>query len=210
MDFSTSHSSSSPGFEIHLNHDRIVEVGLNENQVQATLESYFSEIPLSIAPHEEGQYGVAKIYISISRDAKKDISQVRAISWINNQGKRISLNEIADIRTGFKNYDIYTDERTQVIHLYAEMGSNSVIYPIFHLYSIFGEDDFEKSGYRKISASPYKIGFEELSTGKKYEVEWDGEWKLTMDTFRDLGLAMIFSLFVIYFIIVTQFGSFMI
>ena len=29
-----------------------------------------------------------------------------------------------------------------------------------------------------------------------------------MDTFRDLGVAMIFSLFVIYFIIVTQFGSF--
>lgn len=31
-----------------------------------------------------------------------------------------------------------------------------------------------------------------------------------MDTFRDLGIAMIFSLFVIYFIIVTQFGSFMV
>jgi len=33
---------------------------------------------------------------------------------------------------------------------------------------------------------------------------------LTMDTFRDLGLAMIFSLLGIYFLIVAQFRSFMI
>ena len=49
-----------------------------------------------------------------------------------------------------------------------------------------------------------------FNDGKEYILEWWGEWELTMDTFRDLGLAMIFSLFVIYFIIVTQFGSFII
>lgn len=90
------------------------------------------------------------------------------------------------------------------------MGSNSVVYPILRLYSLFGSDEFEKAGYKKITATPYSISFVGIADGKTYTVKWGGEWELTMDTFRDLGLAMIFSLFVIYFIIVTQFGSFQI
>jgi len=90
------------------------------------------------------------------------------------------------------------------------MGANSVIYPIIRLYGIFGESAFEQSGYRKIQSTPYGITFENEKDGKKYVLKWGGEWELTMDTFRDLGLAMIFSLFVIYFIIVTQFGSFIV
>jgi multidrug efflux pump subunit AcrB len=80
-----------------------------------------------------------------------------------------------------------------------------VIYPILELYTLFGSEEFEKTGYRKIYASPYRIEFENTKDGKIYTLEWGGEWELTMDTFRDLGLAMVFSLFVIYFIIVTQF-----
>ena len=90
------------------------------------------------------------------------------------------------------------------------MGDNSVVYPILRLYGVFDSEEFEKTGYKKVSASPYALVFERLDDGKRYTLEWDGEWKLTMDTFRDLGLAMIFSLFVIYFIIVTQFGSFIV
>lgn len=90
------------------------------------------------------------------------------------------------------------------------MGSNSVVYPIIRLYGLFGTPEFEKTGFKKISASPYGIKFLGTNDGKEYFLEWGGEWELTMDTFRDLGLAMIFSLFVIYFIIVTQFGSFIV
>jgi len=67
-----------------------------------------------------------------------------------------------------------------------------------------------QAGYRKIESSPYKIVFENTNDGKHYTLEWGGEWELTMDTFRDLGVAMIFSLLVIYFIMVMQFGSFQI
>lgn len=146
----------------------------------------------------------------MSRTAKNDPSDLKKLSFMNTAGNRIYLDDIATIKTGFKSSDIYTDDRTETIHLYAEMGANSVVYPILHLYSILGEEEFTKTGYKKISATPYAITFENIKDGKKYILRWGGEWELTMDTFRDLGLAMIFSLFVIYFIIVTQFGSFIV
>lgn len=65
-------------------------------------------------------------------------------------------------------------------------------------------------GYKKVSSGPYGIDFVGTKDGKQYRLEWGGEWELTMDTFRDLGLAMIFSLLGIYFLIVAQFRSFLI
>ncbi len=41
-----------------------------------------------------------------------------------------------------------------------------------------------------------------------YFIHWDGEWKLTLDVFRDLGLAMLVAVLLIYLILVGQFRSF--
>jgi multidrug efflux pump subunit AcrB len=84
------------------------------------------------------------------------------------------------------------------------------VYPVLKLYGLFGNKDFETLGYKKVGSSPYGIDFIRTKDGKSYRLEWGGEWELTMDTFRDLGLAMIFSLLGIYFLIVAQFRSFLI
>jgi multidrug efflux pump subunit AcrB len=40
-----------------------------------------------------------------------------------------------------------------------------------------------------------------------YGVRWDGEWQLTLDVFRDLGLAMAVAIALIYLVLVARFGS---
>ena len=171
---------------------------------------FYNTTPLSIARYDDEKYGASQIQVAIKREDKNNISQVRSLYFTNSLGKKINLSDIAKIETDFQSHEVYTDERTETIHLYGEMGANSVVYPILSLYGKFGESAFEKLGYEKISATPYGITFRGIQDGKTYRVKWGGEWELTMDTFRDLGLAMIFSLFVIYFIIVTQFSSFLV
>lgn len=210
VDLTNSHSSSSPGFRIVLDHDRIALAGLSESQVSGTLQAFFGNTPLSIMRYEEEKYGASTVSVSVWREDKGDLSVLRSLIFTNPEGKKISLSDIANIETDFKSYDIYTDERSETINIYGEMWANSVVYPVLSLYGIFWSDEFAKTGYKKIGATPYSIVFIGLDDGKQYRIEWGGEWELTMDTFRDLGIAMIFSLFIIYFIIVTQFGSFII
>jgi multidrug efflux pump subunit AcrB len=59
-----------------------------------------------------------------------------------------------------------------------------------------------------LSWGPYGFWIQDIKTGEKYRLRWGGEWKLTMDTFRDLGIAMIIALFAIYLLMVAQFRSF--
>jgi len=41
-----------------------------------------------------------------------------------------------------------------------------------------------------------------------YSVKWDGEWQVTYDTFRDMGIAYSVGLILIYLLVVAQFGSY--
>lgn len=42
-----------------------------------------------------------------------------------------------------------------------------------------------------------------------YAIKWDGEWQITYETFRDMGLAYAVGLVLIYLLVVAQFGSYL-
>jgi len=43
-----------------------------------------------------------------------------------------------------------------------------------------------------------------------YALKWDGEWQVTYDTFRDMGIAYSVGLILIYLLVVAQFGSYLV
>jgi multidrug efflux pump subunit AcrB len=47
-----------------------------------------------------------------------------------------------------------------------------------------------------------------MATGKKYHIVMDGEWKVTFDTFRDLGSAFGVAVLMIYLLMVAYYKSF--
>jgi len=44
---------------------------------------------------------------------------------------------------------------------------------------------------------------------RDYAVKWDGEWQITYETFRDMGIAYAVGLVLIYLLVVAQFGSYL-
>ncbi|RQO55622.1 multidrug transporter AcrB [Paucibacter sp. KBW04] len=44
---------------------------------------------------------------------------------------------------------------------------------------------------------------------RDYSLKWDGEWQITYETFRDMGLAYGVGLILIYLLVVAQFGSYL-
>lgn len=44
----------------------------------------------------------------------------------------------------------------------------------------------------------------------KYSLKWDGEWQVTYETFRDMGIAYSVGLLLIYFLVVAQFRSYLV
>lgn len=44
---------------------------------------------------------------------------------------------------------------------------------------------------------------------RSYAIKWDGEWQITYETFRDMGIAYAVGLILIYLLVVAQFGSYL-
>ena len=42
----------------------------------------------------------------------------------------------------------------------------------------------------------------------KPAIKWDGEWQVTYETFRDMGIAYGVGMVLIYLLVVAQFGSY--
>lgn len=106
------------------------------------------------------------------REDKNNLAQVRSLYFMSPLGKKISLTDIADIDTDFQSHDIYTDEREETIHIYGEMGNNSVVYPVIRLYGELGDEEFERLGYEKVSSGPYGMEFRGRDDGHTYRIVW--------------------------------------
>lgn len=192
---------------IELDHDSISRAGLDIEQVSYSLAIAKNTTPISIIK-DSSALETTHIILWVQNNQSESLDLLSHITFTNKDGIKIPLSSIAKISYEFVNPEINTDTREKANFIYAEMWDNSVIYPIIKLMSLFKSNDFLEEKYEVVDSSFYDIIYQSKEDGKIYKLEWDGEWKLTMDTFRDLWTAMIIAILTIYFLIVGQFRSF--
>lgn len=180
---------------------------LTVEQVANSLAITTNSIPISLIKNSES-LEATNIVLWVRQDQTDTINVLKNIKFINQNWQQIPLESIASVNYTFVNPEINTDDRVETNYIYAEMWNNSVVYPIVKLYSLLKSEDFLWKDYKLIDSSFYALSYKWLKDWKTYTIEWDWEWKLTMDTFRDLWTAMILALLAIYFLIVWQFKSF--
>lgn len=192
---------------IVLDHESISRAWLDINQIAQSIAIAKNTTKINVI-QDKNSLEASYILLWVKNELSESQELLEKISFTNPEGIKIPLSSIATIQYDFVNPEINTDAREKTHFIYAEMWDNSVVYPIITLMWILKSDTFLDGKYEVIDSSFYDITYKGIQDGKIYTLEWDGEWKLTMDTFRDLGTAMIIAILTIYFLIVWQFRSF--
>lgn len=192
---------------IGLDHESISRAWLDINQIAQSIAIAKNTTKINVI-QDKNSLEASYILLWVKNELSESQELLEKISFTNPEGIKIPLSSIATIQYDFVNPEINTDSREKTHFIYAEMWDNSVVYPIITLMWILKSDAFLDGKYEVIDSSFYDITYKGIQDGKIYTLEWDGEWKLTMDTFRDLGTAMIIAILTIYFLIVWQFRSF--
>ncbi|RUM49255.1 MAG: AcrB/AcrD/AcrF family protein [Hydrogenothermus sp.] len=116
----------------------------------------------------------------------------------------VPLGSLVEIEKGTTKHDIYRKNLQPVVYVVANVNDSvgSPVYPIIDLW-----DKIKSVG------TPDGKGLELLLTHQpeftdKYYVKWDGEWQVTYETFRDMGIAFAVAIVVLYILLVGWFGSF--
>lgn len=206
-DLWTSLSTTYKKIEIKLDSESVSRAWLTAEQVAYILAIAKNSMPISLVKDSES-LEPTNIILWVKNDEIETTKLLNNITFTNNEGQKIHLSSIANINYTFVTPEINTDGRQETNFIYSEMWDNSVVYPVVKLYSILQSESFLGNDYKFLWWDFYGLHYEWIKDWKKYDIEWDWEWKLTMDTFRDLWTAMIIAIIAIYFLIVGQFRSF--
>lgn len=189
--------------DISIDHEAIARAGLSVDQVSHTLYSLFEWVAINTYYNP-----TAKEALSISIKVKDMYTDYESISFTNPQWEKIPLSAIATMNTNTNNEIQYFDDGKPTTYIYWEMWNNSVIYPMISFLWNATKDSFWGGRFEVVDWSLYEINLREIGTNIDYTVKFWWERELSMDTFKDLWLALALTLFALYIIVSIRFNGF--
>ena len=198
--------------------DKISKSGLSVKQVNEILYLAFEGMGVAVKNTIELNDQIS-IFLSLSEESQKVNSdalislksKLSQLSLMNKKGMMIPLTEVVEIKEGKSKPMIYHKNLRTMVNVIAETDMVSQVYPLLDAREKMIEyfsDKYEVTKVAGISTYMFDLELKNKESGKKYLLRWDGEMKVTLDTFRDLGAAFIAALILIFLLLVIYYKSF--
>ncbi len=137
-------------------------------------------------------------------------SKLSSLNLMNMRGMMVPLSEVVNIRKVKSNPMIMHKDLQRMVNVIAETDMVSQVYPLLEARDVMLESFSKDYTITKADFSTYMFDFKitDKKTGEGFLIRWDGEMKVTLDTFRDLGAAFISALILIFLLLVIYYKSF--
>ncbi|BDY13854.1 efflux RND transporter permease subunit [Hydrogenimonas cancrithermarum] len=201
-------------FELIPNADKIARSGLSVEQVNKIL--YLAFEGMVIAHKNSRNYpDQIGLFVRLSdktrrlRDHSKAAlqSKLASLKLMNQKGLLVPMSEVVTIKEVDASPTIMQKNLRRMINVTAETDLVSQVYPLLDARSRIME---ELSSQYEITTTDYlfNLRLKDKKTGEIFDLKWDGEMKVTLDTFRDLGAAFIAALILIFLLLVVYYKNF--
>ncbi len=200
-------------FELAINKKKIVRAGLSIRQVNEVLYLAFEGVEVAVKNSEKSPDQIP-LFLVLSQESKSLESfskialerKLASLKLMNNQGLMIPLSELVDIEQNKSELAIMSKNLKRVLTITAETDMVSQVYPLLKARAKI--KDSLSSDFEITSGSLFNLNIINKETREEFNLVWDGEMKVSMDTFRDLGAAFIASLIIIFLLMVVYYKSF--
>ena len=156
--------------------------------------------------HFEREEEPVELFLRMPMDGRASLSSLREISIPSASGALIPLSGIVTVKEGLEDKTIYHKNLKRTTYVIGDLAGTeeSPVYAIMKM----------KEKIRDLKL-PEGYELKQYSTiqpplDQSYAMKWDGEWHITYEVFRDLGIAFAAVLVLIYVLVVAWFRSFLI
>ena len=141
-----------------------------------------------------------------TRASRSDLERLKSLKLRGRGGSLVALGEIAHIESAIEDKSIYHKNLMPVTYVTADV-AGVIESPVYAMLKLGARDRANPDPGRLRASSSTRRRCRPTDT--RYAMKWDGEWHITYEVFRDLGLAFAAVLILIYILIVGWFQSFM-
>jgi multidrug efflux pump subunit AcrB len=142
-------------------------------------------------------------------EERTGLEHLGEIALRTKSGGLVPLSELLSVEQTVQEKSIYHKNQKPVVYVVADVGGVGAEKAESPVYGVLGvgkklEDYRPAEGYRieqYYASQPW--------SEDKLSMKWDGEWHITYETFRDMGIAFAVAMLLIYLLIVGQFQSFL-
>ena len=204
-------------YELIADKDKIAKSGLSVKQVNNILYLAFEGMVIA-HKNSKNMPDQLPMFLVLDKNTKRlDSSNKEALenklsqlNLMNQRGMMVPLSEVVTIHKVKSNPMIMHKDLSRMVNVIAETDMVSQVYPLLEARDMmikeFSKDyKVEKAGF---TTYMFDLYLTDKKTGEKFLLRWDGEMKVTLDTFRDLGGAFIAALILIFLLLVIYYKSF--
>ncbi|MDH6534310.1 efflux RND transporter permease subunit [Parabacteroides sp. 52] len=190
-------------YKFDVDKDKAMRLGIPNAQVVQNLRAALSGMPAGVL-HLPASVQQVGIVLQLPETEKASLEEVLSLKVVKPQGMAVPISDLVTVTQGEKAKSIQRKDQKRVVFVLTEVAGDleSPIYPITMVSDRLSEIKLPEG---------YTLS-EEYSEQPRYEdhfaLKWDGEWQITYEVFRDLGLAFMLVLIIIYTLIVGWFQNF--
>jgi multidrug efflux pump subunit AcrB len=177
--------------------------GIRVAQINQALESALKGKAVGLMHMPEEKEDV-QIYFRSPLAARAGIGRLESFKLPGDDGQLVPLSSLVTPRKTNIDRSIYHKNLLPVVYVIGDVAGvkESPVYAILEMYQKIDAIDLPE-GYR---IAQYSAAVPE--SDRKFAMKWDGEWHITYEVFRDLGIAFAVVLVLIFVLVVGWFQSY--
>jgi len=212
VDIDTLNDADSVRYGLILNNNKILESGVAIDQVKKILYLAFEGMEIGFVNEAKAENQIP-IFLRLdnsrilNNNSKEEIlNKLSQLKLMNKRGMMVPMSELVTIVKKKRGHIITSKNLKAMISVVAETDMESQIYPLLDARDMILDEFSDKFIVEKTNMLNLRLTDKE--SGEVFDLVWDGELKVTIDTFIDLGGAFIGALVLIFLLMVIYYQNF--
>lgn len=192
-----------PEYHIEVDKEKAMRYGVATAQVTATVNAALSGMPVG-SVYQPASFNQTFIKLQLSDADKSSMDDILDLKIAGSQGNAVPIRDVVTVTRQIKQKNIYRKNQKEVVYVLADMAGKleSPSYAIANISDSLKNIQVPK-GFSLNEEYTHQPDLED-----NYSLKWDGEWQITFEVFRDLGIAFAVVILLIYILIVGWFQNF--
>ena len=191
---------------LHVLQSKAAQLGVAQSDIVEVVGMGLAGMDVTPARNADSKFEVP-VRIALPAERQSSLDALLKLRVRSREGRLVPVSELVEVRDAPREKAIYHKDLLPVVYVVGDMGGklDSPLYGMFDIRSKINGMALKEGGtlgewFIRQPSDPYA----------GYSVKWDGEWKVTYETFRDMGIAYGVGLILIYLLVVAHFGSYLV
>jgi len=204
VDVDSTVEADSPRDVISVDRDRAASLGISQASIVEAISAGLSGSNVTYLRDGASKYPVP-IRLRLPAGDQASLQALLNLHVRSASGKLVPISGLVKVEQSAWDGSIYHKDLLPVVYVTGDE-SSKVDSPLYGMFDVVGQVSENKiDGF-----SIQQYFFNQPTDTGQFAIKWDGEWQITFETFRDMGLAYSAGLVLIYLLVLGQFRSYLI